>query len=140
MTALAPPPPAPGSRSRALDRAARREREAAAVLGSTRVHRRAGQSAPDVRAVRLESGAVLGPEVKTRARLPKLLTAALDQARGYFPNAVALAVISETGGRALAVLDLRAFAALVGLDVADLPAPRKRRRVSSRQLSLPEVA
>lgn len=100
-------------------RAARREREAAAVLGSKRVHRSRYESAPDVEPVTLPSGHVLSVEVKTRARLPVLLTRALEQAAGYAPDAIPCAVLSETGGTALLVLPLAAFAAIVGVSPAN---------------------
>lgn len=96
-------------------RAAAREREAAKVLKTTRVRRSRYQAAPDVELVQLADGARLSVEVKTRKRLPALLRAALAQARRYAPDAVPVAVVSETGGTALAVLELKAFAALVGL-------------------------
>lgn len=96
-------------------RAAAREREAAKVLKTTRVHRSRYQAAPDVELVQLADGVRLVVEVKTRKRLPALLRDALAQARRYAPDAVPVAVVSETGGHALAVLELRTFAALVGL-------------------------
>jgi len=96
-------------------RAASREREAAKVLGSKRVRRSRYESAPDVELVELPSGAKLSVEVKTRKRLPALLRAALAQAARYAPDAVPVAVVSEKGGTALACLELKAFAALVGL-------------------------
>lgn len=99
-------------------RAADREREAAAILGSKRVIRHSRfASAPDVRLVTLPDGIVLAPEVKTRAKLPKYLASALEQAKGYAPEgAEPLAIISAKGGRALAVLDARAFARIAGLN------------------------
>jgi hypothetical protein len=96
-------------------RAARREREAAAVLGSKRVHRKRGQKAPDVVPIRFADGSVIVPEAKTRAKLPKWLKAALDQARGYHRGAVPLVVLSETGGQAIAVIPLTDLATLVGI-------------------------
>jgi hypothetical protein len=94
---------------------ANREREAAAVLGSKRVHRKRGQRAPDVVPIRFADGSVVVPESKTRKALPKWLKAALTQARGYHRGAVPLVVLSETGGQALAVLPLVDLAQLVGL-------------------------
>lgn len=102
-------------------RAAAREREVAKVLKTTRVRRSRYESAPDVELVQLADGTRLSVEVKTRKRLPAVLRAALAQARRYAPDAVPVAVVSETGGHALAVLELQAFAALVGL--ADPPPP-----------------
>lgn len=100
-------------------RAARREREAAAALGSKRVHRSRYESAPDIQPVTLPSGHTLSIEVKTRARLPVLLTSALEQAAGYNPEAIPCAVLSEKGGVALLVLPLKAFAAIVGVSPAN---------------------
>ena len=104
--------------SAASRRAANREREAAAILGSKRVRRTSRfDSAPDVQLVTLPCGVVLSPEVKTRAKLPVYLSNALEQARGYAPEgAEPIAIISETGGRALAVIDARAFARIAGIN------------------------
>jgi len=102
-------------------RAARREREAAAVLGTTRVHRGRYERAPDLEPVTLPCGITLVLEVKTRASLPALLRKALDQAARYLPGAVPCAVLSATGGEALAVLPLRWFARIAGLAHLDKP-------------------
>lgn len=122
-------------------RAARRERQAARVLGTTRTtHRPRFTPAPDVAPLTLPSGERLSVEVKTRKRLPSLLRRALEQARGYAPGATPLAVVSETGGRALVVLELGAFARIAGLEPSALsrPSGRPRRRAPRReQLSLP---
>jgi hypothetical protein len=121
-------------------RAARREGHAAAALGTRRVHRRVGESAPDVEAVRLPSGVVLGPEVKSRIALPKLLTGALDQARGYFPQAVPLAILYARGATdGVACVPLSAFVAMTGIDVATLPKATPLRRPKSPQLSLLDI-
>lgn len=121
-------------------RAANREREAAKILGGERVkYRPRYVSAPDLRALTLPSGEVLSVEVKTRKRLPALLRAALTQALRYRPGATALAVVSETGGRALAVMDLRDLARLVGMAAVSLTEQRqtpKRRRAQPSQPSL----
>ena len=122
-------------------RAANRERQAARTLGTTRTTNRPRYTpAPDVAPITLPGGDVLSVEVKTRARLPSLLRRALEQARRYAPGAVPLAVVSETGGPALAVLELGAFARIAGLEVSALarPSGRPRRRAPRReQLSLP---
>lgn len=98
-------------------RAARRERQAARLLGTERVHRGRYERAPDVKPVRLPCGLVLVPEVKTRARLPALVTKALEQAKGYGPKgAVPAAVLSATGAEPLIVLPLRAFRVVAGLE------------------------
>jgi hypothetical protein len=70
--------------------------------------------------VTLPSGIVIAPEVKTRARLPALVTKALDQATSYGPaGSVPAAVLSATGGEPLIVLPLRAFRRIAGLDPAE---------------------
>lgn len=117
----------------------RRERAAAAALGSRRVVRHRGESRPDVEPVALPSGEVLQPEVKHRKRLPRLLSAALAQALRYEPGATPVAVVSEHRGAALAVLRLADFARLVGVTL-ELPKPRRKRAPKRRkpwsQLSL----
>ena len=119
-------------------RAARRELEAARLLGTGRVHRRRGERAPDLPRVELPSGEALIVEVKTRAKLPALAAAALEQARGYDVTATPVAVVSQLGGRALAWLELRDLARLLGFEVAAVPSPRPRPRKKrdARQLVL----
>lgn len=95
-------------------RAARREREAANALGVRRVHRSRYESAPDVEPLTLPNGVVIQAEVKTRGRLPALVRNAIAQARKYAPpGVVPLAILSETGGEAVAVVPLRAFVELI---------------------------
>jgi hypothetical protein len=96
-------------------RAAARERQAAEVLGSRRVHRGRFERAPDVVPVRLADGTVLVPESKTRKALPKWFLTALAQARGYVAGAVPVVVLSQTGGEALALLPLADLARLLGI-------------------------
>jgi hypothetical protein len=96
-------------------RAARRELQAARLLGSDRVHRLRGERAPDVVPIRMVDGSVVVPEVKTRAKLPKWLLAAIAQARGYVGGAVPLVVISQTGGEPLAIIPLVELATIVGI-------------------------
>ena len=120
---------------------ARRERSAARALGGQRIVRARGQSAPDVAVVELPSGERLQPEVKHRARLPRLLVAALAQALRYTPDATPLAVVSERGGPQLAVLYLVDLARLLGITAPELPQrPRRKRRpgpaTTPMQLSL----
>lgn len=126
------------------DTAARRERQAAAALGSTRVHRRRGESAPDVLPLVLACGVELQPEVKSRKRLPRLVALALGQARRYRPGAVPLVAVYQAGtAGGIACLPLDAFARIAGLDVAKLPPPTPLRRPPaprSEQLALPGVA
>jgi len=81
-------------------------------LGGTRKR----ESVPDTEPVRLASGRLLQPEVKSRARLPKLLTDALAQARRYAPTAEPVAVFYERGSRrGIVVLDAELFTELVGI-------------------------
>lgn len=110
----------------------RREREAAASLGSRRVVRHRGESAPDVEPVALPGGEVLQPEVKHRKRLPRLLSKALAQALRYEPGATPVAIVSEHRGAALAVLRLADFARLVGVQL-DVPKPRRKRTPKARK-------
>jgi hypothetical protein len=104
------------ARARARRRGADREREAARLLGTKRTCRSRYERAPDCTPVRLPSGDVLCPEVKTgRTRLPAVVRKALAQARGYLPDAIPVAVISTTGGESIACLPLRDLARLLGL-------------------------
>lgn len=105
--------------STAHDRARALEKTTADVLGTKRVRRSRFQKAPDVFAVTLPSGHTLQAECKTRKRLPGLVLEALKQAKGYTPGAIPVAVIRQKGGRAIACLDLRVLAGLLGL--APLP-------------------
>lgn len=110
-------------------RAARRERQTAKVLGTERVRRKRGERAPDIRPIELPNGARLQAEVKSRKRLPALVTAALRQATGYTPDAIPLVAIYEKGARdGVACVPLSRFAALVGLDIEALPKPTPLRR------------
>ena len=107
------------------------EERAARALGTKRIRRRHyGESAPDLEPVVLPSGAMLGPEVKSRKRLPRLVTGALDQACRYFgTRAIPVAVLFQKGAqKGIVCLDLDTFARLVGLDVATLPAERRAKR------------
>ena len=97
-------------------RAARREREAARILGAERTRYRARyQTAADMTAVRLPSGDLLQAECKTRARLPRWIVDGLRQAARYTPGAVALLVVSERGGAPIAILSLHELARLLDL-------------------------
>jgi hypothetical protein len=87
------------------------EEEAARTLGGRRIGRAYGLSAPDVV---LSDGWIL--EVKTRRKLPYVVTAALRQAEGYALRGFGqkpLAILRETGSR-------RAVAVLWLEDLADL--------------------
>jgi hypothetical protein len=101
--------------SRSSRRAADREREAADVLGTKRVRRGRYESKPDVEPIRHPNGDLLQPEVKTRKKLPRLITTALAQAERYSPSAVPIAVLSELGGAAVVVVALDAFVRLTGI-------------------------
>jgi hypothetical protein len=118
----------------ALKRAFRREREAAKILGSRRIHRAYGLSAPDLEPIQLASGETIVAEVKTRKRLPALLVGALEQARRYAPDAIPMAVVSEYGGQAMAAMMLVDLARLLGINAT--PAPARKRRCQVRQLQL----
>jgi hypothetical protein len=97
-------------------RAARREREAAQALGTSRVrYRPRYQPAPDCVPIRLPDGTVITPESATRGHLPRWLLAKVAQARRYVPGAVPCVVLSETGGEALALVPLRDLARLIGI-------------------------
>lgn len=118
----------------------RAEERAAKKLGVARVHRRRGESAPDIGAVRTSSGTLLGCEIKARSRLPALVVGALKQARRYWGSrALPVAIIFEKGSTdGIACLDLTNLVWLLGIDVATLPAPRPLRRTSAdpRQIEL----
>lgn len=101
-------------------RAADRERQAAEILGTKRVKRSRYESAPDVEPVRLPCGLTVMCEVKTRRRLPALVTKALAQAKGYGPaGAIPAAVLSATGGEPVIVLPLRAFRRVAGIEASE---------------------
>jgi hypothetical protein len=98
-------------------RAARRELEAARSFGVRRTqYRLQFESRPDIELVRLPCGVTLTVEVKSRKRLPRLIAKALAQAQAYEPAAVPAVVISELGGEALAVLPLRVFCRIAGIE------------------------
>lgn len=101
--------------SREQDRAAARERQAAKLLGSTRVLRRSKQTAPDVVPIRLPNGDLLQPEVKNGLRrCPRSIVKALEQAARYTRGAVPVAVFSDVGGQAIACLPLKDLARWLG--------------------------
>lgn len=87
------------------------------------------------------SGEVLQAECKSRRRLPRLLVEALEQARAYAPNATPIAVLRESGSRALVALELEAFVRLTGVAPEALPTKHRptRRRKSAAQLSMFEA-
>lgn len=121
---------------------ARREGQAGAVLGVERVHRRRGESAPDLEPVKLASGIEIQPEIKSRKRgAGRLVLDALEQARSYAPRAIPLAIIFEKGARdAIACLPLSALARLLGLDEDALRRRRERPiRRKAGQLELLQI-
>ena len=124
--------------SRASRRGVSAEERAARALGTQRIHRARGESAPDVAPVRTAGGAWIGAEVKHRARLPRLAVDALAQAHRYFEGkAIPIAVLFERGKRGgIVCLDLDAFARLVGLDVAALPMAERVAPRALKQLPL----
>jgi hypothetical protein len=107
--------------SLSLDRGTRLERRTARILGSQRITRARGKSAPDVCAVLDRAGEQYQPECKSgMRRLPAVVRKALAQARRYTPDAVPVAVVSDVGGEAVACLPLDAFARLLGVAPARL--------------------
>jgi Holliday junction resolvase len=102
-------------------RGARREREAASALGTTRVLRKRGESAPDLDPVHLQNGMVLQPEVKNRAKLPRVVMLALEQAQSYRLDATPLVVVSQTGKPAIVCIALDAFSQIIGRSPVELP-------------------
>lgn len=103
-------------------RAARRERQAAKALGTERVLRLIGESAPDALPAKLPSGAVLQPEVKERSKPVATIARWLAQAERYCAPGVLPAVVIFTTGElasdALVVLRLDDFRRAVGLEPA----------------------
>jgi len=122
-----------------MQRGFRREREAAAILGTRRIPRAYGLSAPDVEVVQLANGERLQPEVKHRKRLPALLVDALEQARRYTPNAIPMAVVSAYGGEAIACLPLRDLARLLGIAEPPKPLAKCKAPAPPRQQALWET-
>jgi len=98
-------------------RGARRELEAARILGVRRTqYRLRFESRPDIDLVPMPVGPPLSVEVKTRGKAPRLVVAALAQAQSYEPAAVPAVVLSESGGTALIILPLKAFAFIAGIE------------------------
>ena len=104
-------------------RAARRERQAARALGTQRVVRERGESAPDALPARLPSGAVLQLEVKERAAPLRVVSRWFEQCAGYAaPGALPVLVVFATGQHAddaLVVVRLADFRRAVGLEASD---------------------
>ena len=120
-----------------MERGFRREREAAKILGTRRIPRAYGLSAPDVEVLQLASGERIQAEVKHRKRLPALLVGALEQALRYEPTAIPMAVVSEYGGQAIACLPLRDLARLLGIVEPETPRkPLAKCKAPPRQQAL----
>lgn len=114
-------------------RAARRERQAARALGTRRVVRAVGESAPDAIPSRLPCGATVQLEVKERAAPLRTVERWLSQCSGYAtPGALPLLVVFAHGqraGDALVVLRLDDFRRVAGLEALDAQQPLPLGRV-----------
>ena len=104
-------------------RAARREHQAAEAIGSTRVRRDRGESAPDVMPARLPCGATVQLEVKERAAPLRTVARWLAQCERYaLPGVLPVLVVFATGesaGDALVVLRMKDFRRVAGLAPLD---------------------
>lgn len=107
--------------SRASRRGAALEERAAKLIGSKRVHRKRGESKPDVYPLQLSNGITLLIEAKHRAKIPVLIKQALAQAAKYAPDCIPIAAINEYGGQAIAVLWFHDLCKLVGTQPLNLP-------------------
>lgn len=58
---------------------------------------------------------MLVPEIKTRKRLPHLVMGALAQAAKYLPGCTPVAVVSQTGGRAIGCMYLDDLVRVLGI-------------------------
>jgi hypothetical protein len=121
-------------------RAADRERKAARIFGQKRNIRKTKGKTPDVLPFELPSGEFVQLEVKNgMKRCPRVLVKALDQAHGYTPNAVAIAIFSDVGGTDIACLSAKTLARWLGIEpeklAPKLPKPKKAKR-SFKQLDL----
>ncbi len=100
--------------SKAADRA---EERAAKALGAVRqggLKKR--QAVADILPFRAPDGTLLVAEVKSRKRLPKLITSTLGQAQRYAAVAKPLGVLFERGKReGFVVLTLELFTKLTGI-------------------------
>lgn len=103
--------------SNASSRGDRAEIRAAKLLKVERLGgSRKKERVPDTMPVRLSDGRLLQPEVKSRSRLPRSLTKALEQAKAYAPMAEPIAVFYAKGERrGIVVLDAELFTSLVGI-------------------------
>src|SRR5262245_42194331 len=109
-------------------RAADRERKAARILGTKRVVRKKedkNKPLPDAEPFEIKEGLGTGdwvqPEVKNgMKRVPQALVNALDQAKGYSPEFVPLAVFSDVGGTDIGCVYLTDLARYMGVLPEDL--------------------
>src|SRR5262245_50359260 len=106
--------------ARSHDRGRRLATRAAEIVGGERLPFRAYVKQPDIWPVKLASGDVLQLECKAgEKRTPRCVVKALEQARGYAPEAVPVAVFGDVGGEPIACLPLRDLARLLGLAAND---------------------
>lgn len=107
-----------GTRRKANKRAARRERQTAQAVGSQRVHRERGESAPDVHPFEAR-GIPIIPEVKSRKAPLRTMNRWLAQAWSYtVPGQHAVVVVYGAGeslAQATVTMRWETFAELSGL-------------------------
>jgi hypothetical protein len=104
--------------ARQHDRARRLEQRVADMVGGERVkYRPRFARMPDVWPVTHKpTGITLQFEAKSgKERTPKTVLAAVEQARGYTPGAVPVAVFGDVGGELIACLPLADLARLLGM-------------------------
>lgn len=121
------------------DRAASRERKVAKIFGTTRVVRKAKGRLPDALPFALESGEVVQLEVKNgMKRCPRVLVKALEQARGYTPEATPVAVFSDVGGMDIACVPAKDLARWMGIEAEKLTPKIIKKKVKRpfRQLEM----
>lgn len=112
-------------------RAFRRERTAAKLLGTTRVRRGIGESAPDVLPTQLPCGVSVSVEVKSRIQPLKTVERWLAQAQHYAPHFAPVVLVFAKGQHAdQAIVCLRAsdFRRIAGLaeTTPQVPLPLER--------------
>lgn len=108
--------------SAASKRGARREHAAAALVGSVRVRREIGTSAPDVEPSELPNGVAIIVESKSRKSPLRVVERWLSQAEGYGPGRAAVVVVYALGqpaGEALVIMRAAQWRQAVGLEEPD---------------------
>lgn len=87
-------------------RARHTEHRGARLLGTTRrIRKSLFESASDLETATLPNGVKVVGEVKNRARVPAIVTSALEQAEDYAaPDEVAVGIIAKKGSRELIVV------------------------------------